>query len=257
MQGPLEAGSKGPVSKQRLAEAKEELEELKTKTGWTEPTRSHMDDPDIKWRFGDAPDYTLANLAFLKGKTKDHKEGSLPLVVENLVKTWEMERSHKTDITQHMSVDQEKFAIQANNGPKFNNEETNKMGNYNALLANSRPDLYDMKKMSWQDSHDLFHSTFASFPWEVLEVFTGPPVVAFSWRHWGHFTGEYKGNKGKGEFIDITGYAFAAVNDKLQLCDCQIFFDKDTFLEVLEGKKSAEVLNQIERTKPLYERMFM
>ena len=42
----------------------------------------------------------------------------------------------------------------------------------------------------------MFHGSFAAFPWEVLEVFTGPPVVAFTWRHWGHFTGEYKGNKG-------------------------------------------------------------
>ena len=124
----------GPVSKERLAEAKIELETLKTKTGWKEPTRSHMDDPNIKWRFGDAPDYTLANLAFLKGKTRNHAEGSLPLVVENLVKTWEMERSHKTDITQHMSVDQEKFTIGANGGKQYDNKEANAVGNYNVLL---------------------------------------------------------------------------------------------------------------------------
>jgi len=28
-----------------------------------------MDDKEIKWRFGAAPDYTLANLEYLKGKT--------------------------------------------------------------------------------------------------------------------------------------------------------------------------------------------
>ena len=58
-----------------------------------------MDDPEIKWRFGGPPDYTLANLEYLKGKTRNHAEGSLELIVENLVKTWEMERSHKTDCT--------------------------------------------------------------------------------------------------------------------------------------------------------------
>ena len=70
-----------------------------SETGWEEPDRSHMDDKDIKWRFGGPPDYTLANLAYLKGKTKAHKKGSLEMVVENLVKTWEMERSHKLDCT--------------------------------------------------------------------------------------------------------------------------------------------------------------
>jgi len=71
----------------------------------------------------------------------------------------------------------------------------------------------------------MFHHAFASFPWEVLEVYTGPPVVAFSWRHWGHFNGSYKGNKGKGQLVEVPGYAIAEVNDKLQLCDCQIFYD--------------------------------
>lgn len=90
--------------------------------------------------------------------------------------------------------------------------------------------------MSWQDSHDLFHSTFSSFPWEVLEVFTGPPVVAFSWRHWGHFTGEYKGNKGKGELIEVFGWGVATVNENLQLCETKIYYDAEKFLEVMERK---------------------
>ena len=93
MKGPLDPASQGPISEERLAEAKKELDELLSKTGWKEPVRSHMDDPNIKWRFGSAPDYTLANLAYLKGKTRNHPEGSLELIVENLVKTWEMERS--------------------------------------------------------------------------------------------------------------------------------------------------------------------
>jgi hypothetical protein len=35
--------------------------------------------------------------------------------------------------------------------------------------------------------------------WQVLEAFSGPPKVVFSWRHWATFTGEYKGNKGQGQ----------------------------------------------------------
>ena len=29
----------------------------------------------------------------------------------------------------------------------------------------------------------------AAFPWELLEVFSGPPKVAFTWRHWGELLG--------------------------------------------------------------------
>ena len=75
--------------------------------------------------------------------------------------------------------------------------------------------MYNNAEYSWEDTHDLFHGAFAAFPWEVLEVFSGPPVVAFSWRHWGHFTGTYRGNKGKGEWIHLPGYGIAEVNDKL------------------------------------------
>ncbi len=97
MKGPIDPASQGPVTEERLAEARKELEALKKKTGWKDPVRSHMEDKNIKWRFGGPPDYTLANLAYLKGKTRNHKEGSLEQIVENLVKTWEMERSHKLD----------------------------------------------------------------------------------------------------------------------------------------------------------------
>ena len=112
-----------------------------------------------------------------------------------------------------MSVDQEKFVLSANFGKKYNNAEANKAGNYNVLLDTCNKDLYNNDEMSWEDSHHLFHGSFPAFPWEVLEVFTGPPDVAFSWRHWGHFTGTYKGNKGEGQLINVIGYGIATVNE--------------------------------------------
>ena len=56
-----------------------------------------MDEPGIQWREG-KPDYTKVNKAYLEGRTRTHKEGSLEKIVEDLVKTWEMEASHKTRI---------------------------------------------------------------------------------------------------------------------------------------------------------------
>ena len=58
------------------------------------PERQFMNDPSIVWREG-KPDFTTVNKAYMEGRTKQHKEGSLEKIVENLVKTWEMEASHK------------------------------------------------------------------------------------------------------------------------------------------------------------------
>lgn len=243
--GPLEAKSPGagkPLSAEDLEGVKKELAEVLQKTGMTEPTRGFMDTDGIKWRFGHAPDYSLANLLFLKGRSVAHPEGSLEQVVENLVKTWEMERSHKTDPTQHESVDQEKFRLSANGGPVFDNTEANRIGNYNALMQTVPKDLYDAN-MSWEESHETFEKTFAAFPFEVMEVFSGPPKVALSWRHWGEFTGSYKGNEGKGEMVEMFGFMTAGVNEKLQLQEVEVFYDVQEFLNVLQGDKAVEDAN--------------
>ena len=52
------------------------LDKLKDKHNLREPNRGDLDDPSIEWRSG-KPDYAKANLAFLKGKTQNHKAGML------------------------------------------------------------------------------------------------------------------------------------------------------------------------------------
>lgn len=61
------------------------------------PVRSFMDGANTKWRHGYQPNYDAVNEKFMAEKTMNHKDGSLEQVVENLVKTWEMESSHKMD----------------------------------------------------------------------------------------------------------------------------------------------------------------
>jgi hypothetical protein len=243
MQGPMITGSGKALTKEELDEVKVELEKIKAEFGWKEPERSFMDAPDTKWRFGDVPDYSLTNLQFLKGRSKIHPDGSLEQVVENLVKTWEMERSHKLDATSHQSVDLENFRISANGGKVFNNEEANQVGNYNVLLNAAPTDLWVSENVTWEDSHDAFHNAFAAFPWEVLDVFSGPPKVAFTWRHWGTFTGTYEENQGQGEFVEMFGFGTAVVNDKLQLQDVEIFYNAEDFINVLRGKTKVEDTN--------------
>ena len=246
MQGPMEvAGTGKPLTREELDALKEELEALKKEFDYKEPVRSFMDNvPESNWRFGGKPDYSLTNLLFLKQRTKKHGEGSLEETVENLVKTWEMERSHKLDPTTHHSVDQEKFRISANGGKVFDNIEANQVGNYNVLLNSCPADLYDAKNISWEESHDKFHDAFAAFPWEVLDVYSPPPKVAFTWRHWGEFTGTYDGNQGQGQLVDMFGFATATVNDKLQLTDVEVFYDPAEFIDVLRGNKDVDEVNR-------------
>lgn len=244
MRGPLAVnGSGAPLTKEEMDAVKAELKEITGKYGLKEPERAHMEGKDIKWRFGGPPDYSLVNLLYLKGKTKNHAPGSLELVVENLVKTWEMERSHKTDARQHQTVDPA-FRLSANGGKKFSNEEAQAVGNYNVLLSTCPAKLWDGEHTTWEQSHKKFHGAFAAFPWELLEVFSGPPKVAFSWRHWGHFTGSFEGHRGRGELVESYGFGVATVNEKLQLLDVEIFYRPENFLEVLRGERPATDLAQ-------------
>ena len=104
---PLKAG---PLTKKELDNAKEILKSLlKKRPDISMPRRLFMDLPDIKWRFKDdsgkpkPPEYSLANYAYAVGKTTNHMrdpdilKSSPESIVEDLVKSWEMERSHKVD----------------------------------------------------------------------------------------------------------------------------------------------------------------
>ena len=58
------------------------------------PKRMFMDDPEIEWTTG-KPVYTLADEKYLRERSKKHAADSMEKLVENLVKTWEMESTHK------------------------------------------------------------------------------------------------------------------------------------------------------------------
>ena len=68
-----------------------------TSAGENPPERSFMDDPNINWRY-EKPDFNTVNEKYMKERSRNHKAGSLEKLVENLVKTWEMESTHKIDL---------------------------------------------------------------------------------------------------------------------------------------------------------------
>jgi hypothetical protein len=243
-QGPLRLRDPGPLTEEQQDEVRKELAQIVAETGMRLPVRSFKDDQsDYKWLYGGPPDYALANLLYMQGKTMNHPEGSMEQIVEDIVKTWEFERSHKTDLSQHKSMDQKNFYISHDGQKKFSSAEAHECGNYNVLLEGLPEELWKPGQTN-HETHETFRGAFAAFPWEVLKVFSGPPRVAFSWRHWGHFTGTYKGNKGKGELINLTGFATATVTADLKLQEVEIFSKPAEFLEALEGKRPASDLDK-------------
>lgn len=222
------------------AEIQKQLERFKTEKNYERPERSTID-ASRPWRNG-APNYDRADLEFFRGRTVHHAPGSLELVVENAVKRWEMEATH-LNFSDWESVDHERYTVSANGGPIFRGEDAARAGNYNWLMANTDKELYDSERHTFESSHSLFHSAFKDgFPWEVLAVFSGPPRVAFSWRHWALFNGDFEGRQGDGKTYELFGFAIVDLNDDLKIQQIQVFYKPNDFLKALHGQIKPEAL---------------
>jgi hypothetical protein len=215
-----------------------------------EPDRGCLDNPEINWRHG-KPNYTMVNLAYLKGKTCEHAKDSLEMVIENAVKKWEMEASHKVDTRQWETIVHDEYSVQANGTRKFDIEEAAARGNYNVLMESTDPKLYNAKEEDFESSHEIFKDSFEnSFPWEVLEVYAGPPELVFYWRHWGEFTGSYKGNKGDGQLVEMYGYGVVRVTSDLKITAIKIFYKPENFIRNLRGFEVEQEL-ELEKLKEI------
>ncbi|KAM3749806.1 hypothetical protein ACB098_05G214200 [Castanea mollissima] len=155
---------------------------------------------DIEWRHGGPPTYDDINKLFEDGRTKEWPQGSLEEIVQNAVKSWEMELSHKTRLKDFKTINPEKFKLFVNgNKDKFqeeglSGEETLRLGSYNALLKNSLPkefQYYKAEEESFESSHDF--------------------------RHWGFFEGPFKGHAPTGEVVQFYGLATLKYYDPAEL----------------------------------------
>ncbi|KAL5008192.1 hypothetical protein ScPMuIL_013773 [Solemya velum] len=196
------------------------------------PTRQYMDEADVHWRHGRKPDYSVVNKKYLAEKSRNWKADSLEKLVENLVKTWEMESSHKMDAKDWHTVDKETFRINVNGKFDYTLADNISKGNYQLLLADSP--LYDTDKESNSSSHKLFKTVFPTgFAWELLELFSGPPNVSFSWRHWGKWDGKYYDVEPTGETIELLGFCVSRVTEDLKVKKLEIYYDPNPMLTQL------------------------
>ncbi|KAF8855554.1 hypothetical protein BDZ45DRAFT_500285 [Acephala macrosclerotiorum] len=191
-----------------------------------------LKDDSAKWRYGKAPDYTNTRKVYEATKTMSHEAASLPNLVENLVKNWEVEASFKPEIDEWRTIDRPNYTFSINGGPPQTAEHMLKVGTYNAIITPN--EYYDPSNSDFASSHKTFKRMMPTFAWEVLEVYSGPPVVAFKWRHWGEMKNDYVGFNDKGEKvtakahggkIDIQGITIAKVDDKVRLQSVETWFD--------------------------------
>lgn len=199
----------------------------------------------IEWRHGGPPIYDSVNNLFEQGRTKVWPEGSLEETVQNAIKSWEMELSHKTRVKDFRTINPEKFKLFVNGREGLSAEETLKVGSYNALLKSSVPDefkYYKADEESFESSHDAFRSAFPrGFAWEVINVYTGPPVVTYKFRHWGFFEGPFKGHAPTGEMVQFYGVGIMKVDESLRAEDVEIYYDPaELFAGLLKGPTISE-----------------
>lgn len=231
-----------PIHLMEPEEVKAELQTLLTKHEFRRPARSAID-PNRPWREG-VPTYDAADLAYLRGRTIVHAEGSLEDIVENAIKTWEMEATH-FDFEHWTSVDHSAYTVSANGGKVYRGREAAAAGNYNWLMENADESLYNAKSETFDSSHSKFRTAFpGGFPFEVMKVFSGPPTISFSWRHWGDFHGEYKERDGDGKRYDLYGWGILEVDGGLKVRDIRIYYKPDDWLKALEGKMEPELLEK-------------
>jgi len=171
-----------------------------------------LKDTNVAWRHGQPPDYSktravwaeskqqlthslclddLLTPPFPPAKKANHTAGSLPDLVEKLVKNWEIEASYKMELKDWRTVDVTDYTFSVNGGPPQTGQHMLNVGTYNAIIEPN--EFYCPMHSSFDASHKTFKRMMPTFAWEVLEVFSGPPQVSFRWRHWGTMKEDYVG----------------------------------------------------------------
>ena len=187
---------------------------------------------NVQWRYGKEPDYTKSDENFPKGSTQNHPVNSLEALVQNLVRTFDIEANFKTNPQQWISIVQDKFRMSTNGGTNYKVEDLIEAGTYKLLIGNT--EHYKASEENFETSTNLFHSEFPEgFLWEVVEVYSAPPTIAFKWRHWGHFQGAYKDYLPTGETIEVVGMSIVYVSEDLKILSLDHYYDNNKFLDKL------------------------
>ncbi|KAG7386642.1 hypothetical protein PHYPSEUDO_015426 [Phytophthora pseudosyringae] len=222
------AGSSLTASASRMAKAQLELDALVAK-GAKLPSRAMQDPANgeaVAWRYG-IPEYVLTDLTYVRGHMREPDATPLASYVEECCQTFIMEATHKAHYDQWRSVVQDAFYLQVNDGirvPGSSILENDMLGllYLGDVEASIGADHGDSDE-SQDPRAELAEAFPDGFPMEVLDVFTQPPQCYFSWRHWGPFTGKYRGVKGDGSKVELRGFGEMTV-DASRMRSLRLFF---------------------------------
>ncbi|BDA66801.1 hypothetical protein CAL7716_009670 [Calothrix sp. PCC 7716] len=129
--------------------------------------------------------------------------------------------------------------MSTNGGASYTVNDIVQSGTYKLLIGDTT--YYKASEENFETSTKLFHNAFPNgFLWEVLEVYSAPPLITFKWRHWGHFEGKYKNYQPTGETIEIIGVSVAHVSEDLQLLSLEHYYDNTKFLDQLTKQNSLQ-----------------
>uniref|UniRef100_A0A5B7APL0 Putative pathogen-related protein isoform X1 n=1 Tax=Davidia involucrata TaxID=16924 RepID=A0A5B7APL0_DAVIN len=194
---------------------------------------SGEEEKNTEWRFGDPPNYDVVNKLFEEGRTKIWPPGSLEEKVQNLVKTFEMEIFHKARINDYKTIDPT-YTASLNGRKALNLEEVGKLGGYNFFLQTDLPEklrFYNPAEETSDSSHLAFTTTFPrGFALEVVQVYSGPPVIVYKFRHWGFMEGPFKGHAPTGEKVEFYGMAVFELNEHSKIVKAEFFYDRGELL---------------------------
>ncbi|XP_038893242.1 pathogen-related protein-like [Benincasa hispida] len=204
----------------------------------------HLEDPNVEWRYGNPPTYEIANQLFGEGRTKEWPNESPEEKVQNAIKSWHMEIVHKTKLQDFKTIIPEKFKLFVNGRDGLSGEEILRIGGFNALLKSSVPEelqYFKADRETFESTHKDFKTCFPrGFTWEVTEVYSPPPLIAFKFRHWGFFEGPYKAHPPTGELIQFYGMATLKVDClSMKIEEFHMYYDPGELFGALFKAKTS------------------
>lgn len=223
------------ASESLLAEAKSQLDQLVAK-GHHRPIRRGLEPNEIRnvaWRYG-VPNFIIHDLAYLKGKTRCEQNTPLESYIENYCQTYIMDATCKSNYRDWTSVHQNQFFVQVNDGEQIAGASIQENDTFGFICLRS-----NFLGGIIANAQSAFSQAFTEgFPMEVLEVFTQPPRCHFSWRHWGSFSGRYKGVKGDGRMIQFFGFGYVEI-DAHRMVKLRLYYKITNLIEKLEAARES------------------
>ncbi|TVU22382.1 hypothetical protein EJB05_32073, partial [Eragrostis curvula] len=118
--------------------------------------------------------------------------------------------------------------------PALSLREVMSIGGYNAFLQTTLPPehrIYDPDTETLESSMATFLTAFPrGFTIEVLDVYSGPPKIAFKFRHWGYMEGPFMGHPPHGQRVEFFGVCIFHVDEEMKVEKTEYFYERGNFL---------------------------